>query len=54
MNLDEVRVKINDINDKMLDLFKQRMVLSKDVADAKRSWAKPCTMRNENEKSSIK
>ena len=40
MNLDEVRVKINDINDKMLDLFKQRMVLSKDVADAKRSMGK--------------
>ena len=30
MNLDEVRVKINDINDHMLELFKERMELSKD------------------------
>ena len=27
MNLDEVRVKINDINDQMLALFKERMEL---------------------------
>ena len=31
MNLDEVRVKINDINDQMLALFKERMELS--IAD---------------------
>jgi len=36
MNLDEVRVKINDINDQMLALFKERMELSKDVAAAKK------------------
>ena len=36
MNLDEVRVKINDINDQMLALFKERMELSKDVCGSKK------------------
>ena len=40
MNLDEVRVKINDINDQMLALFKERMELSKDVAAAKKEMNK--------------
>ena len=40
MNLDEVRVKINDINDQMLELFKERMELSKDVAAAKKEMNK--------------
>lgn len=41
MNLDEVRLKINTINDQMLDLFKERMALSKDVAMAKKEMNKP-------------
>mgnify|MGYP004442183917 CR=1 FL=1 len=36
MNLDEVRLKINSINDQMLALFKERMALSKDGAAAKK------------------
>ena len=36
MNLDEVRVKINDINDQMLTLFKERMELSKDVCSSEK------------------
>ena len=40
MNLDEVRVKINDINNQMLELFKERMELSKDVAAAKKEMNK--------------
>lgn len=40
MNLDEIRVKINDINEQMLSLFKERMALSKDVAKAKKEMNK--------------
>ncbi|ETS92090.1 bifunctional chorismate mutase/prephenate dehydratase [Veillonella sp. AS16] len=40
MNLDELRVKINDINEQMLSLFKERMALSKDVAKAKKEMNK--------------
>lgn len=40
MNLDEVRLKINSINDQMLALFKERMALSKDVAAAKKEMNK--------------
>ena len=36
MNLDEVRVKINDINDQMLALFKEAHGTLKDVAAAKK------------------
>ncbi|MCF0156475.1 MAG: chorismate mutase [Veillonella sp.] len=40
MNLDEVRVEINDINDKMLKLFLERMDLSSKVAQAKAQTGK--------------
>ena len=40
MNLDELRVKINDINEQMLSLFKERMALSKDVSKAKKEMNK--------------
>ena len=40
MNLDEVRVKINDINDQMLALFKERMELYKDAAAPKKETNK--------------
>ena len=40
MNLDEIRYKINTINDEMLALFKERMALSKDVAAAKAETGK--------------
>lgn len=48
MNLDEVRVKINDINDQMLALFKERMELSKDVAAAKKEMNKAIYEPNGN------
>ena len=54
MNLDEVRVKINDINDQMLALFKERMELSKDVAAAKRNEQGHLRCQNENAISSTK
>ena len=37
MNLDEVRVKINDINDQMLALFKERMELSRTSRQPKKN-----------------
>lgn len=40
MNLDEVRIEINDINDKMLQLFLERMALSNKVAQAKAETGK--------------
>ena len=54
MNLDEVRVKINDINDQMLALFKERMELSKDVAAAKKEMIRLFTMPNESATSSTR
>lgn len=41
MNLEEIRNKIDGIDDQMIQLFIQRMKLSKDVADYKRSQNTP-------------
>jgi len=35
-NLDEIRKEIDELDDKFVELFKQRMSLSKQVADSKR------------------
>ncbi len=39
--LDEIRVKINDIDQEMAKLFEERMILSKDVAEYKSAHALP-------------
>lgn len=41
MNLDDIRLEINNINDEMLHLLKRRMELSKSVAQAKTEMGKP-------------
>ncbi|MCQ2499224.1 MAG: chorismate mutase [Lachnospiraceae bacterium] len=35
--LDEIRKEIDELDDKFVELFKQRMALSKQVADSKRA-----------------
>lgn len=50
MNLDELRVKINDIDDKMVDLFVERMKVASEIAGAKAEKNLPVLdLKRENE-----
>ena len=41
MTIDELRLKINEIDEKMLELFKARMAVSKAIGDAKKAQGLP-------------
>lgn len=41
MTIDELRLKINDIDEQMLQLFKSRMAVSKAIGDAKKRQGLP-------------
>ncbi|HAX02780.1 MAG: chorismate mutase [Tenericutes bacterium GWC2_34_14] len=41
MNLNELRKEIDDIDDQMMELFKKRMVISKNIGKVKKAMGLP-------------
>ncbi|MDR0495538.1 MAG: chorismate mutase, partial [Treponema sp.] len=50
MNIDEVRRKIDDIDDQMLDLFEQRMKIAKEIGQYKKEKGLPLKDRERERK----